>query len=82
MRDLGGPGALQGLPLANFLCLSYKDNMNTIRWTEKGFRQLRKIKDNQTNRRIYQGAKPGALPGLSERQAAQKSYLRLSAAGG
>lgn len=30
--------------------------MNTIRWTEKAFRQLRKIKDNQTNRRIYQEA--------------------------
>ena len=43
-------------PLANFLCLSYKDNMNTIQWTEKAFRQLRKIKDNQTNRRIYQEA--------------------------
>ena len=56
MRDLGWQGALQGLPLANFLCLSYKDNMNTIGWTEKAFRQLRKIKDNQTNRRIYQEA--------------------------
>ena len=55
MRDLGWPGALRP-PLVNFLCLSYKDNMNTIRWTEKAFRQLRKIKDNQTNRRIYQEA--------------------------
>ena len=55
MRDLGWPGALRP-PLADFLCLSYKDNMNTIQWTEKAFRQLRKIKDNQTNRRIYQEA--------------------------
>ena len=55
MRDLGWPDALRP-PLANLLCLSYKDNMNTIRWTEKAFRLLRKIKDNQTTRRIYQEA--------------------------
>ena len=30
--------------------------MNTIQWTEKAFRQLRKIKDSQASRRIYQEA--------------------------
>lgn len=27
--------------------------MNTIQWTEKAFRQLRKIKDSQTGKLIY-----------------------------
>jgi mRNA-degrading endonuclease RelE of RelBE toxin-antitoxin system len=27
--------------------------MNTIEWTEKAFRQLRKIKDKQTGKQIY-----------------------------
>jgi mRNA-degrading endonuclease RelE of RelBE toxin-antitoxin system len=30
--------------------------MNTIQWAEKAFRQLRKIKDSQTSKRIYQEA--------------------------
>ncbi|WP_306548073.1 type II toxin-antitoxin system RelE/ParE family toxin [Desulfobulbus sp.] len=30
--------------------------MNIIQWTEKAFRQLRKIKDSQASRRIYQEA--------------------------
>lgn len=60
------------------LWLSYKIDMNAIQWTEKAFRQLRKIKDNQISKRIYQEAQSLAefpvCPNVKQLRNHQHSY--------